>query len=112
MVLIASKPNKIIIMYMMKRALILMLLFAAVMTAGAKVDFDKYFDGRTLRVDYTFAGDSTKQYIYVTEFVALGKWAGRRVNLDKLLLEGTADMTMRSKADGKVIYCQSFTTHF
>ena len=94
------------------RKLFLLICLAVAVAAGAKVDFDQYFDGRTLRVDYTFAGDSTKQYIYVSEYCALPKWAGRRVNLDKLLLEGTADMTMRSKADGKVIYCQSFTTHF
>lgn len=95
----------------MKQLLMLLGLLIAV-SASAKIDFDKYFDGRALRIDYTFAGDSTKQYIYVNEYASLDKWAGRRVNLDKMLLEGTADITMRSKADGNVIYCQSFTSHF
>lgn len=95
----------------MKQILTIFLL-ALTTAVGAKVNFDQYFDGRTLRIDYSFAGDSTKQFIYVSEYSVMDKWAGRRVNLDTLLLEGTADITMRSKADGQTIYCQSFTTHF
>lgn len=79
---------------------------------SAGVDFDKYFDGRTLRIDYTFAGDSAKQEIFLNECYSLGPWAGRRVNLDKMLLEGTADITMRTCSDHEVIYQYSFSTHF
>lgn len=94
------------------RKIIALVALMVSLCASAEVNFDQYFDGRTLRVDYSFAGDSTKQYIYVSEYASYDKWAGRRVNLDKTLLDGTADITMRSKADGKVIYKQSFTTHF
>ena len=95
----------------MRKILFFIMMIMAV-TADAEVDFNTYFDGRTLRVDYTFAGDSARQEIFLNGYASLDKWAGRRVNLDKLLLEGTGDITMRSTTDGKVIYCQSFSTHF
>lgn len=95
----------------MRKIWFVMMLVVAI-GAAAKVDFDKYFDGRGLRVDYCFAGDSVKQEIFVSEYVSLPKWCGRRVNMDTLLLEGTGDVVMRSLADGKKIYCNSFSTHF
>ena len=95
----------------MKKIIVSLLCLLSI-NASAIVDFNKYFDGRALRVDYTFAGDSARQEIFVSEYVSLAKWCGRRVNLDSLLLEGTGDITMRSLEDGKKIYCQSFSTHF
>ena len=95
----------------MRKIWIVIMLVVAI-GAAAEVDFDKYFDGRTLRVDYCFAGDSVKQEIFVSEYVSLPKWCGRRVNMDTLLLEGTGDVVMRSLEDGKKIYCQSFNSQF
>ncbi len=95
----------------MKKVLLFLLCCVAI-GASSEINFDQYFDGRTLRVDYTFAGDSARQEIFVSEYVSLPTWAGRRVNLDTLLLEGTGDITMRSIDDGKKIYCNSFSTHF
>lgn len=94
------------------RFFLLLTLCLLVMATKASVDFDTYFDGRTLRIDYTFAGDSTSQQIFVNQYASLDNWAGRRVNLDKLQIEGTADITMRTKKDDKVIYRYSFSTHF
>lgn len=76
------------------------------------IDFNHYFDGRTLRLDYAFAGDSLRQNIYIIGYAATPQWAGRRVNLDTLLLRGTASLTMRSLEDGRVIYRTSFSSHF
>ena len=36
--------------------------------------FEDYFEDRTLRLDYTFAGGNEQSSIYVDELVALPRW--------------------------------------
>ena len=74
--------------------------------------FEDYFEDRTLRLDYTFAGDNCLHQIYVDELVSLPHWYGRRDRLAELPLKGNGQITMRSKADGMVIYRHSFSTLF
>lgn len=93
------------------RALTAALLVLLVAEARAQ-DFDTYFDDRTLRVDYTFAGNATRQAIYVGELLQSPGWAGRRHHLGELPLAGNGDITMRDKATGAVIYRTSFSTLF
>ncbi len=94
------------------RHIITCILLAFAATAKAGVDFDTYFDGRTLRIDYVFAGDSAKQQIFLDRCYSTDVWAGRRVNLDRNLLKGTADITLRTADTKKVIYRSSFSSHF
>ena len=75
-------------------------------------DFDRYFADKTLRVDYIFTGDATRQEIYLDELCSLPGWAGRRHHLGELPLEGNGDITMTDKATGKVIYRTSFSSLF
>ncbi len=95
----------------MRTAIVCLLLSLAAATR-AGVDFDSCFDGRTLRLDYVFAGDSANQRIFLDRCCSTDVWAGRRVNLDKTALKGTADITLRSPDTKKVIYRQSFSSHF
>lgn len=75
-------------------------------------DFNTYFENRTLRVDYTFAGNAKQQAIYVNELLQFPEWAGRRHHLNELPLAGNGDITMTDQASGKVIYRTSFSTLF
>ena len=86
-------------------------LMMLVPTARAQ-DFDTYFDDRTLRIDYSFAGNARSQSIYVSELLQSPGWAGRRHHLDELPLDGNGDITMRDKQTGTVIYRTSFSTLF
>lgn len=90
----------------------LVAMLCAALTGRAAVNFHTYFQEQTLRLDYIFAGDSAHQRIYVGGYAASNGWAGRRVNLDTLLLKGTANLTMRSLRDGHIIYMSSFSSHF
>lgn len=54
------------------------------MNAAQAQQFDDYFDDRTLRLDYTFSGDSERQELYVDELVALPRWYGRRHRCHKV----------------------------
>ena len=74
--------------------------------------FEDYFEDRTLRLDYIFAGNEAHQQIYVDELVSLPHWYGRRHRLAELPLDGNGQITVRSKADGMAIYRHSFSSLF
>ena len=95
----------------MKKILILSVLLASTIHVNAQ-QFDDYFEDRTLRLDYTFAGNHEHQELYVDELVSLPHWYGRRQRLDEVPLKGNGEITVRSKADGKVIYRHTFSSLF
>lgn len=93
------------------------LFFAAISAFGpvwaaAQPRWSQWFEPRTLRVDYSFSGDSAHQQIALDELISLKGWAGRRHNLDSLALAGNGQITMRDSATNTVIYRTSFSTLF
>lgn len=95
---------------MNKLFIISALLFVNINTKAQ--NFDDYFEDKTLRLDYTFAGDATRQQIYVDELVSLPRWYGRHQRLAELPLKGNGQITVRSLTDGMVIYRHSFSSLF
>ena len=95
----------------MKRLLIFSVLLICANHISAQ-RFEDYFEDRTLRLDYTFAGCDVLHEIYVDELVSLPHWYGRRERLAELPLKGNGQITVRSKADETVIYRHSFSTLF
>ncbi len=87
----------------------LLLLFASSVNAQR---FEDYFEDRTLRLDYTFSGNSQHQQLYVDELIALPRWYGKLQRLAEVPLRGNGQIIVRSKADGKVIYRHSFSSLF
>lgn len=75
-------------------------------------EFDVWFQDKTLRLDYTFSGNSLNQQIFVDEIKYFDSWYGRRVNLDSLLLLGNGQICMKDSESGRVIYRCSFSTLF
>ena len=98
----------------MKNVLISLLMLSLFMLSPMvkAQEFDTFFEDRTLRTDYTFAGNNKEQSIYVNELSQFSGWAGRRHHLSELPLEGNGSITMTDKASGKVIYRTSFSTLF
>lgn len=74
-------------------------------------EFGQWFQDKTLRLDYTFSGDSKNQQIYLDEMRASDGWYGRRVNMDSLLLQGNGQITV-ADTTGMVLYRHSFSTLF
>lgn len=75
-------------------------------------EFGEYFEDRTLRLDYTFAGDVGRQEIYIDELVSLPRWYGRKHRLAELPLKGNGQITVRTLTDKEVIYRHSFSSLF
>lgn len=67
---------------------------------------------RTLRIDYLLSGDADEQQIAVGELSSFAGWAGRRIHMDSVLLQGDADVTMTDARTERVLYRQSFSTLF
>lgn len=95
----------------MRKLFIISALLLSYFSAQAQ-NFDDYFEDKTLRLDYTFAGDATRQQIFVDELVSLPRWYGRKQHLAELPLKGNGQITVRSLADGMVIYRHSFSSLF
>ena len=75
-------------------------------------DFEAYFENKTLRLDYIFAGNANEQHIYVDELSTTPQWHGRRHHLSELPLHGNGIITVKSHRDGQIIYRHSFSTLF
>lgn len=78
----------------------------------AAQDFDNYFENRTLRLDYIFAGNNKQQTLFVDELCSFPGWAGRRHHLNELPLEGNGQITVCDVQTGDTIYRHSFSSLF
>ena len=95
----------------MRKLLIITALLSSSLYAFSQ-RFEDYFEDRTLRLDYTFAGCEVIHQIFVDELVSLPRWYGRRERLAELPLRGNGQITVRSKKDSTVIYRHAFSTLF
>ena len=67
---------------------------------------------QTLRVNYTFSGNSRESHIYLDDLSVIEGWAGRRVNLKDLFVEGNGQIMMTDAETGDTLYRNSFSTLF
>ncbi len=96
----------------MKTFLAIALLATIMPSHVAAQDFNEYFTDKTLRIDYTFAGNESKQMIAVDELSVMPRWYGKKQHLAELPVEGNGQITVRDHHTGKVIYRNSFSTLF
>ena len=81
------------------------------LTVGAQT-FEEWFEDKTLRLDYVFAGDASRQELYVDQLSQLPRWFGRRTRLAELPLAGNGQITVRAHRSQQVIYRHAFSTLF
>lgn len=75
-------------------------------------NFDTHFEDATLRIDYTFMGNASEQYVALRDMSSTENWWGRRVNLDNVPLKGNGDLTLYDATTGEVLYKTSFSSLF
>ena len=93
----------------MRKILSVVLLLASMAAFG---QFDKYFENRTMRVDYYHAGDSKNDYYYIDETIAEPYWGGSKVNLIDETNFGKYLVKVLDKASRTLIYSRSYSTLF
>lgn len=96
----------------MNRFLLATAMVLGLCTTARAQQFEKFFADSTLRLDYIFAGDTSRQAIYVDGQCMIPRWDGRRKRLGELPLAGNGQVTVRDHKSGEVIYRHSFSTLF
>ena len=74
--------------------------------------FERYFEDRTLRLDYIFAGNAEKQAIYLDKLSVEPRWYGKRQHLSEVPMEGNGQVVVTDYKSGRTIYRNSFSTLF
>ena len=95
----------------MKKTILLLIAILCSMLLQAQ-RFEDFFEDKTLRIDYNFAGNAHQQEIAVDQLNISPHWYGKRQRLAELPLEGNGQITVRSHKTGQVIYRHSFSTLF
>ena len=90
----------------------LLSLLSSAVNAKNTLSFNDWFDDATLRLNYIFSGTNATQDIALHTMAVSPTWAGRRVNLDTLLLAGNGQVELCDSASGQRIYIASFSTLF
>ena len=98
-------------MTIMKRIFFLLSIALVAVMATAQ-QFDDFFDGRTLRLDYMFAGNHDAQQIYLEQMYVTPQWAGRKSRLADVPLKGNGQIQLKDHATGQLLFVHTFSTLF
>lgn len=74
-------------------------------------NFSDYFETKTLRLDYIFAGNTKQQYAFLDELTLLEGWHGRIKHLSETPIQGNGQIRVYSKQQ-QLIYVVPFSTLF
>ena len=99
-------------MSLMRSACLICLISLLLPLTTAAQSFEDYFEDRTLRLDYTFAGDAVRQNIYVDQLNVMPRWWGKRTRLAEVPLRGNGQVIVRDQESQIVIYRHPFSTLF
>ena len=95
----------------MKRTLFFLSLALAAVSVMAQ-QFNDFFEDRTLRLDYVFAGNHDAQQIYLEQMYVTPQWAGRKSRLADVPLMGNGQIQVKDHATGQVLFVHTFSTLF
>ena len=76
------------------------------------VEFDKYFELKTLRFDFYIGGNAEVQHVFADRFRQEPYWAGPRNGLISPFDYGEYKCCMYEKATGKLLYSTGFSSLF
>ena len=78
----------------------------------AQINFDTYFTGERLRIDYGEAGNITTSTIYPYHFIHEPVWGGSRTNLIDTFRYGEMMLEVYDSASSTLIYSRGYSTLF
>jgi hypothetical protein len=76
------------------------------------MNFNDYFEDKTLRIDYFHIGDSKEEFVTIDKLYKYGIWAGSRKNLIDNFNNGRYYYKIYDAASGKLIYSKGFDSYF
>lgn len=97
---------------MLKKSFFLVFIGLLTYYASSAQQYEKWFADSTLRLDYVFAGNATKQYIFLEQAYKSPRWAGRKSRLSEMFLRGNGQISLSDHATGELLFMHSFSTLF
>jgi len=92
--------------------LFLFFLMTALLAENVDAQFKKYFETKTLRLDYYHCGNATMEKFYFDELIQEPFWAGSTTNLIDSLGYGTHFVEVRTDDTNELIYSKGYCTLF
>lgn len=77
-----------------------------------EAQFRKYFDDKTLRLDYYHCGNATSEHFYFDELIQEPYWGGSKTQLIDSTGFGNHFVEVRVASSGELIYSRGFCTLF
>ena len=94
----------------MKSFLSLMIFLSVSITAAQSQTFDRFFENKTLRVDYFHTGTASKELVGLDQAYEEGVWAGSRENLIDTLNRGKYLVKLFDVETNQLIYSRGFSS--
>ncbi|MBN2425792.1 MAG: peptidase M64 [Calditrichaceae bacterium] len=95
----------------MKSCYLIMLILSTVVFAAAG-EFDKYFTGQTMRIDYVHVGDNDEEWVAIDHIYKEGEWAGTRKNMIDPHNNGKYFIKVYEVKSGNLIFSRGFNSYF
>jgi len=87
-----------------------LLLFISI--TNSQIDFDEYFEDKTLRLDYFHTGDSVNNFYSFDELIEEPYWGGSKVNLIDKFNYGRYKFEVYDEDTNTLIYSRGYSTLF
>jgi len=87
-----------------------LLLFISI--TNSQIDFDEYFEDKTLRLDYFHTGDSVNNFYSFDELIEELYWGGSKVNLIDKFNYGRYKFEVYDEDTNTLIYSRGYSTLF
>ncbi|MDY0083809.1 MAG: M64 family metallopeptidase [Ignavibacteriaceae bacterium] len=94
----------------MKNLLFALLLFTNI--SFSRIDFDQYFENKSLRFDYFHTGNSTEDSYSFDELIEEPFWGGSKINLIDKFDYGKYKFIVKDYQTGQMIYSRTYSTLF
>jgi len=91
---------------------IIFLLLISITFTFSQVNFDDYFEDKTLRLDYFHSGDKENNYYSFDELIEEPYWGGSKINLIDIFNYGRYKFEVYDVASNKLIYSRGYSTIF
>ncbi len=99
----------------MKRAsflFIIILSISAMLSCQTRLDFDRFFVDKTMRIDYFHSGDAKEERVTLDQVYEQGIWAGSRKNLLDEFNNGRYYAKVYDSSSGELIFSKGFDSYF
>jgi len=91
---------------------VIFLILLSITVTYSQINFDDYFENKTLRLDYFHSGDKESDFYSFDELIEEPYWGGSKVNLIDKFNYGKYKFEVHDAASNQLIYSRGYSTLF